>query len=162
MNYPGEAEIELLQKGALVDFTISAQQIQTTPGGDDTYVCLELLLGEPEDGDADERTRDHEWGGLGFAFCVQMLSFIDGRPRGSSEPDFVAGDAFTVFDLVRHFRYEDGELHVSTDYLRGRCMKTDVVIRRNGTATITTRNRGEAVLRWLDRMEGKKMLELMV
>ena len=143
-----------------MNFEIAARKIEPTPGGDDTYVKLDLLLGEPDEDEPEERSADHEWGGLGFAFCIQMLSFADARPRGASDMDFVAKDELTVLDMIEHFRFENGELQVSIDYLRGRCLKTEVVIRRDGSATITTRNRGEAALHWLDRVKGEKMLEL--
>jgi hypothetical protein len=39
-------------------------------------------------------------------------------------------------------------------------MKTDVTVRPNGSVTLTTRNRGESALRWVDRLKGKKILQL--
>jgi hypothetical protein len=68
-------------------------------------------------------------------------------------------DEFGVTDLFDGLRYVQGELHFSADYLRGRSMKTDIVVRPNGTATLTTQGRGKTTWRWLDRLKGKKHLE---
>jgi hypothetical protein len=39
-------------------------------------------------------------------------------------------------------------------------MKTDINVRSDGTVTLSTWGRGEAALRWLDRLKGKKLMEL--
>jgi hypothetical protein len=39
-------------------------------------------------------------------------------------------------------------------------VKTDVEVRPNGTVELATRGRGKAALRWLDRLKGKKLLEV--
>ena len=54
----------------------------------------------------------------------------------------------------------NGELRFSADYIRGRCVKTDVTIRQDGTATVLTRCRGEAATRWVARLKGKKVMEV--
>lgn len=151
---------ELLAKGAGVAFEVVDQKIETPPGGDQTYVHIDLLLGEPDEDDPEYRSEDHEWGSLGFFFCIGALSFADARPRGISDIHYVDDDEFTLADLLEHIRYVRGELHFSTDYVRGRCMKTDVTIRKDGSATIETHNRGQVALRWIDRLKGKKILEL--
>jgi len=52
-----------------------------------------------------------------------------------------------------------GTLCLSTDYLRGRMMKTDVTIRPDGRIDLITRNRGEAASRWVMRLQGKRILQ---
>ena len=42
--------------------------------------------------------------------------------------DFVNDDEFTVGDLFECLRFANGELQFSSDYLRGRCMKTDITV----------------------------------
>ncbi len=79
---------------------------------------------------------------------------------GVSDIDFVEDDEFTVADLFECLRFANGELRFSADYLRGRCMKTDITVRRDGRVSLSTRNRGQAALRWLDRLQGKKNLRL--
>jgi hypothetical protein len=44
------------------------------------------------------------------------------------------------------------------DYLRGRSLKTDIIVRPNGTVTLTTRGRGKTAWRWLDTLKGKKRI----
>jgi hypothetical protein len=74
-------------------------------------------------------------------FALAVLSFADARPRGVSDMHFADGDEFTVADLLAHLRYQRGELHFDADYVRGRCMKTDVTVRPNGHVTLATRCR---------------------
>lgn len=71
---------------------------------------------------------------------------------------FVENDEWTAVDAFRRIRFVRGELHFSADYVRGRCMKTDLEVRPDGTFTLTTTNRGEAATRWLGRLQGKKPL----
>jgi len=39
-------------------------------------------------------------------------------------------------------------------------MKTDIIVRPNGTDTLETWGRGQTALRWLDKLQGKKMMWL--
>jgi len=93
-------------------------------------------------------------------FALAALSFDDARPGGYSETEFVENDEFTVADFLYVLRFVRGESHLEVDYLRGRCVKTDVVARRDGLVTLETRCRGESALRWVDRLKGKKKLTL--
>jgi len=67
-------------------------------------------------------------------------------------------DAFTVADFFDCLSYTHGELHLATDYIRGRSMKTDVTIRQDGSVTLTTWGRGASAVRWLDQFLGKKRI----
>ncbi len=161
------AGYKLLETGSLVNFDILETDIQPAPGGDETVVRIEMHLGEVEvlDSDGEEealeyRSEDWEWGSLGFIFCLAVLSFHDARPRGVSGVDFEENDEFSVADLHDCLRYERGELRFRGDYIRGRSMKTDITVRPDGRATLETRNRGEAVTRWVQRLKGKKVLEV--
>jgi hypothetical protein len=149
---------KLLETGTLVEFDIVETKIEESPGGDETIVRIDLLLGEQEEDD-DERSADHEWGAFGFIFCLALLSFADARPRGYSEQEFVEQDELEVADLLDHLRYERGRLRFSADYLRGRCVKTDITVRPDGTATLETRCRGETATRWVARLKGKQLME---
>ena len=91
---------------------------------------------------------------------MAVLSFHDARPRGASERDFDESDELTLGDFLDGFRYVRGEMQYSGDYVRGRCVKTDITIKPDGTTTLATRLRGEAATRWLQRLKGKKVLEL--
>ena len=61
--------------------------------------------------------------------------------------------------MLRGLEFARGRLHWHADYVRGRCIKTTVEISRDGTVLVETVNRGEAALRWIDRLKGKKYLQ---
>jgi hypothetical protein len=149
-----DAAYELLEAAARLDFEILKRESVPSPAGDNMVVTTaELRLGgEYEPGE------DAEWGSFGFIFGIAVLSFADARPRGISDADFLANDEFTLADLFRCLRYERGELRFASDYVRGRCMKTDVTVRPDGTVRLQTRDRGEALFRWVDRFKGKTPL----
>ena len=87
-----------------------------------------------------------------------MLSFADARPRGFSDREYVERDEFRVSDFLAGPKFSNGELHLDTDYVRGRRMKTRVVVRPDGTGTLETIGRGKAALRWIARLKGEKPL----
>ena len=151
------AGYQLLETASLVDFSIGEPIIQACTDGENIFLKVDLMLG----GDEEEEPADiAEWASFGLIFALAVLSFADARPRGLSDRDFVDDDEFTVSDLFECLRFVSGELRFSSDYLRGRCMKTDIAVRKEGQLTLSTRNRGQAALRWLDRLQGKKMLTL--
>ena len=151
------AGYQLLETASLVDFSIGEPIIQACTDGENIFFQVDLMLG----GDEEEEPADiAEWASFGLIFALAVLSFADARPRGLSDRDFVDDDEFTVSDLFECLRFVSGELRFSSDYLRGRCMKTDIAVRKDGQLTLSTRNRGQAALRWLDRLQGKKMLTL--
>jgi len=148
------AAYKLLETGLLVAFHVVETDIEPTPDGG--FVRIELQLGETdENGD---RSDDQEWGAFGLIFCLATLSFQDARPRGSSDMDFADRDELTVADLHDGLRYSSFGLRFTADYVRGRCMKTDITIRPDGSATLETRNRGESAVRWLETLRGRKHL----
>jgi len=152
----------LVKNGTLVGFRQGETEVLTGPDEAEFMVRIELTLGPGEtDEEMDEDPAElAEWAAFGFLFTLAYLSFADARPRGLSEPDFVEGDEFSIGDFLEGLRYERGRLRYSVDYLRGRRVKTDVEVRPNGTVELATRGRGKAPLRWLDRLKGKKLLEV--
>ena len=151
------AGYQLLETASLVDFSIGEPIIQACTDGENIFLQVDLMLG----GDEEEEPADiAEWASFGLIFALAVLSFADARPRGLSDRDFVDDDEFTVSDLFECLRFVSGALRFSSDYLRGRCMKTDIAVRKDGQLTLSTWNRGQAALRWLDRLQGKKMLTL--
>jgi hypothetical protein len=151
------AGYQLLETATLVDFSIGEPIIQACTDGENVFLQVDLMLG----GDDEEEPADiAEWASFGLIFALAVYSFADARPRGISDMDFVDDDEFTVNDLFECLRFVTGELRFSSDYIRGRCMKTDISVRKDGQLTLSTRNRGQAALRWLDRLQGKKMLTL--
>jgi hypothetical protein len=63
-------------------------------------------------------------------------------------------------DFLAALRFIRGELHLDLDYVRGRCVKTAIRVKRDGSVRLETWGRGEAALHWPERMKGKKQLEL--
>ncbi len=149
---------KLIHTGTLVEFEIVDTVVRPAPDGESAAVRIELQLGGGEGGDGEEQA---EWGSFGLMFTLAALSFADARPRGYSEVEFIEADEFRITDFFDGLRFVRGELHLSSDYVRGRCMKTDIVVRQDGRVTLETRNRGEAALRWVDRLKGKKPLEVL-
>jgi hypothetical protein len=148
------AGTKLLETGALVDFQVLDTHIESSPDGENLAVRVELVCaGEEEDDPGDVV----EWGAFGFVLAT--LSFVDARPRGLSEVDYVEGDELNIVDLFDGLRFSCGELHFRADYIRGRCVKTDVTVRPDGTVTLTTWGRGQSALRWLDRLNCKRLMQ---
>ncbi len=146
-------EIEWIKTVASIDLLVTKTDKSPT-SDDDWHIRIEGRLGDG----SEETEYDVEFAGLPFLYAIGLLSFADARPRGYSETDFVSTDEWSANDLLQHFRFVRGELRFYADYVRGRCMKTDVSVRRDGTFVISTVNRGEAATRWLARLQGKKIL----
>ena len=51
---------------------------------------------------------------------------------------------FRLADFVAALKFRNGELHLDSDYVRGRRMKNRMIVRPQGTATIETQGRGKA------------------
>jgi hypothetical protein len=136
---------------------VAATHTEPSPDGETSFVRVELQLGGSKDGDG---SAEVEWAAFGFLFVLALLSFEDARPRGFSDKDYLEEDEFTVVDFFAGLRFVRGELHLELDYVRGRCVKTSIVARRDGRITIETRGRGTSALLWPERLKGKKRLEL--
>ena len=149
---------ELIRSGTLVEFRILDVQVQPAPDEAEFGVRVELQLGTEDD---EGLSNDVDWGAFGFLFVLGMLSFADARPRGYSEEEFQENDEFCVADFLQGLTYVRGELHFRADYLRGRRMKTTIVIRPEGAVTLSTLGRGKTALRWLDRLQGKKTMRVL-
>ena len=113
---------------------------------DDRHLLIEGRLGIEEDEDG-EPHNDAERCALGFIYALGVLSFADARPRGVSGMHFDQKDDWSVGDMLRRLRFERGELRFYADHVRGRCLKTTVVVRSDGTFPLDTVNRGEVATR---------------
>jgi len=152
------AEQRLLDTGTLVRFRILDTHTEVAPDRENLFVRVDLVL---EDDEHDVEPEEIvEWGAFGFLFALVALSFHDARPRGMSELDFEADDTLTVADFMHALSFSHDGLSVQTDYLRGRSMKTEVTIRPDGTVRLTTWGRGKSALHWLDRLQGKKRVQV--
>lgn len=150
------AGYELLKTGTVVEFQVTQTEIHEGP--DAAEFAVDIQLEFPPNPDTEEN--DLEWGAFGFLFTICVLSFADARPRESSVIDYIEKDEFQVGDLIGCLRWENGALRFYADYIRGRRMKTDLVLQPDGTGRLTTVGRGKAALMWLERLKGKKPLHI--
>ena len=156
---------ELLKTGLLVSFRILKEEVLTAPADDAEFGMRVSLKFVPEEGEEDLEEDDvaedtAEWGSLGFMFILGVLSFADAKPRNASVIEYQEKDDFKLTDFVERLRFVRGELHYDADYIRGRRIKTRIAVRSNGTVTLETVGRGKSAIRWLERMQGKKLLQL--
>lgn len=147
---------ELLETGALVQFDVLSTKVMEGP--DPAIFTVEIELSFPSDPESEEN--DLEWGAFGFLFLIASLSFIDARPRANSVIEYNTGDALEVGDFIRCLSWQSGALRLGTDYLRGRCMKTHVVLQPDGSGKLTTTGRGKSAVHWLERLKGKGRLQI--
>jgi hypothetical protein len=156
---------ELLKTGTLVSFRILEEHVVNAPADEAEFgmrVHLKFVSEEGEEGLDEDDVAENiaEWGSLGFMFILAVLSFSEAKPRNSSIVEYQEKDEFGLADFIERLRFVRGELHYDADYIRGRRIKTRVAARSNGTATVDTVGRGKSVLRWLERMQGKKLLQM--
>lgn len=150
------AGVELIKTGTLAEFEVVGTHVEPAPDGETKFVRIEIQLGGAEAGDGEDQV---EWVAFGFMFLLAVMSFHDAGPRGYSEKEFVDEDEFTVGDFTAGLRFVRGELHLEMDYLRGRCMKTHIIVRRDGWVLVETRGRSDVALRWVERIQGKKLAQ---
>ena len=143
-------EAQLIRDGLVPELEVVDTKIEPTVGDDDFHVRIEMRIDQEL----------VESCALGVIFVLASLSFLDGRPRGPSDAWFEDRDVFTAADLLRHLGYPNGRLHLDVDYLRGRCLKTNVDVGSDGRVRLETVNRGQAATRWVDRLRGKSILTL--
>jgi hypothetical protein len=156
---------ELIRAGLLVSFRILKEEVLDAPADEAEFgmrIRLKFTADEDEtDLDEDEVAESTaEWGSFGFIFTLAVLSFIDAKPRGTSEAEYLEGDELKLSDFVERLRFVRGTLCFHADYIRGRRMKTRITVHSSGTVTVETIGRGKSALRWLERMQGKKLMQL--
>lgn len=156
---------ELLKTGLLVSFRVLDEDVLSAPADDAEFgmrVRLKFTT-DPgdEDLDEDEVAEDTvEWGSFGFMFAVAALSFADARPRGLSEGEYRERDELKVSDFLDGLRFVRGALRFDADYIRGRRIKTRITVRPDGIVTLETAGRGKSALRWLERLQGTKLMQV--
>jgi len=155
---------ELLKTGTLVSFRIVEEEVLSAADEAEFGLRLQLKFvpnDEDEEQDEDDAAEDTaEWGAFGFMFVVAVLSFEEAKPRNASVLEYEEKDEFKLADFIERLRFVRGELRFDADYIRGRRVKTRVVVRSNGTVTLETIGRGKAALRWLEQLKGKKFVQL--
>ena len=155
---------ELLKTGTLVSFRVVTEEVLNSSAGDAEVglrVQLKFVAEDEEEGDEDDVAENTaEWGSFGFMFVIGVLSFAEAKPRNASVLEYEEKDEFRLADFIERLRFVRGELHFDADYIRGRRIKTRIVVRSNGTVTLDTVGRGKAALRWLEQLKGKKLMQL--
>lgn len=156
---------ELIRRGLLVSFRIEEEEVLDSPGDEAEFGMRVRLRFVADEGEADLDEEDvaedtAEWGSFGFLFTLAVLSFAEAKPRGYSEVEYQERDDFRLSDFMEHLRFVRGALRFDADYIRGRRIKTRMTVRSDGTATLETIGRGKSVLRWLERVQGKQMMQL--
>lgn len=154
-----DAAIALIESGALIPLRLISEEVRPSPDEGEFGMRLELSF-EDDDSPEEDRADVAEWGAIAFLFVIGVLCFDDARPRGMSEAEYIEKDQFLVADLVEALRFRGDGLHLDTDYVRGRRMKTHVAVRPDGTTTIETLGRGKPALRWIERLQGRKPIRL--
>jgi len=156
---------DLLKTGTLVSFRILKEEVLQAPADEAEFglrVHLRFVAEEgEEDIDEDEIAENTaEWGSFGFLFILAVLSFAEAKPRNASILEYEEKDELKLADFIERLRFVRGELHYDANYIRGRRIKTRIAVRSDGTVTVDTVGRGKSVLRWLERIQGKKLMQL--
>jgi hypothetical protein len=97
---------------------------------------------------------DVETSAFGIMYSVSLLSFLQGRPAGSSIIDYQEQDVWSVEDFHRHVSFTHGKLQFEADYVRGRPIKTTIEISKDGTVVIETINRADQATQWAEYLLG--------
>lgn len=142
-------EFELIRTATLFDFEVIKTEIEPTVGNEDFSVKIEFQVEE----------EGVEHCGFPLIYTLAMLSFHDARPRGVSGEWFEDDDHLTANDMLRYLEFTRGKLTLYLDYVRGRCVKTDIEIDKDGKVVLKTVNRGQAATRWVETLRGKKTLQ---
>ena len=149
------AGLRLLEQAVLVDFEILRSEVFAGPDGGEFALRIELRLVR----DADDDFAGDDSGALGVLFAIGVLSFADARPRGTSEIDYREQDEFGLGDFLNCLSYAvGGQLRFDADYVRGRRMKTRIVVSPDGAVVIDTQGRGKSAEHWLARLQGGQRL----
>ncbi len=159
MDEEQTAAYKLLEVGTQIRFEVLETAVEPSADRESFSVRAELTL--RGDDDEEEPESVVERGAFGFIFVLAVLSFADARPRGQSAKDYQPRDDFMLSDFFGCLWFEGDRLHLFADYIRGRCMKTDIVVKGNGQCTVKTWGRGQEALRWLDRLQGKELLRVL-
>jgi len=150
-----QAGLRLREQAAATEFEIVRSEVFEGIDGGEFGFRLELRFVR----DDDDAFPSDDSGALGFLFAIGVLSFADARPRGASEMHYQEQDEFGVGDFLNCLSHSvGGHLRFDADYLRGRRMKTRIVVSPDGPVVIDTQGRGKSAEHWLARLQGGKRL----
>ena len=96
---------------------------------------------------------------MGILFSLSLMSFTYAAPKGYSYNDFIPDEEYNLGYFVEGLQFENGMLMHESDYVSGRCLKTEITYEAGGKVTLATRNRGRGADRWLIHLQGKKHIQ---
>jgi hypothetical protein len=150
-----QAGLRLLEQAVVVEFVVLRSEVFAGPDGGEFGLRLELQFVR----DDEDALPSDDSGALGFLFAIGVLSFADARPRGASEMHYQEQDEFGVGDFLNCLSHSvGGHLRFDADYVRGRRLKTRIVVSPNGPVVIDTQGRGKSAEHWLARLQGGQRL----
>ena len=86
-------------------------------------------------------------------FTLGLMSYIDAQPVGISHHHYNPNDEWDIEKFLNCLRFEMGNLILSSDYIDGRMMKTDIKFSFGGKVTLSTQNRGRIAEQWLMKLQ---------
>ena len=152
-----QAAHALLHAAAAVPVTVTAHEV--IPGTDEGEFAIRLELSFSDDESPEEDREDVvECGRRSRASCSrwECCCLPTRAPAALSDGSVRPNDEFRLADFVAAIKLSNGELHLDTDYVHGRRMKTRAIVRSQGTGMIETQGRGKAALNWIARLKGDK------
>ena len=144
--------INLLEATIGIELEVLVNEYQELPLDDGTVnsshkIVFQLTEDEPD------------LSSMGILFTLALMSFTYAAPRGYSYNDFIPDEDYNLGYFVEGLQFENGVLRHESDYVSGRCLKTDITYEPGGKVAITTRNRGKGADRWLIHLQGKKHIK---
>lgn len=116
---------------------------------EELFVEITGQLKEPE---------DIEWAGLRLLFTLACLSFAHAKPKGFSVNDYKENDVFLMSDFISGVKFNNGSLTWHGDYIKGRKIKTDLLVDSGGFFKIATYARGSGPQFWINFLNGQQRL----
>ena len=144
--------IHLLESTIGIELDVLANEYQELPLDDGTVNSSHKIVFQITEEEPDLSS-------LGVLFTLALMSFTYAAPRGYSFNDFIPDEEYNMGYFVEGLRFEGGVLCHESDYVSGRCVKTDITYESGGKVTISTRNRGRGADRWLMHLQGKKHIQ---
>ena len=146
---PSPLELTLMSEALALDLAVQALKV-TKLDGDNVLVTMQLR-------DEIELLSGCVWG---LIYTIGALSFEAAPLHGNLEADLSGGDRWNVGDMLAHLAFANGKLQFHADVVRGRCMRTMMVVDQGGTIFIQTVDRGQALARWIARLRDNGMPHL--
>jgi len=144
--------IHLLDSTIGIEIEILANEYQELPLEDGTVNSSHKIVFQVTEEEPDIST-------IGILFALALMSFTYAAPRGYSFNDFIPDEEYNLGYFVEGLRFEHGVLSHESDYVSGRCVKTDITYEVGGKVSIVTRNRGRGADRWMMHLQGKKHIQ---